>query len=514
MGTKSFTHYIALSVLLWAGSIGVCEADDKARYIVRFKSGSTSGLSSKAYAPMAARAGVRTERVLPLDNSVVVKLSEAERTALTADPNVESIEVDGKIKAFFEPNDTDYPQLYGMQGRFGIGAPSAWNITAGATTKLVAVIDSGVDFTHEDLQGSIWNNPGEIASNGLDDDANGYVDDIRGYDFGSDQGDSDPSDENGHGTHVAGIIAATGNNALGVIGVAWQTNIIPVKCLDEMGNGYISYLVNALDYISLLKDQGYPIAVVNMSLGTDEFSDALTRAVQRVADRGILLVAAAGNNYGRNNDEVASYPANTNSPNVIAVAATTASGTLAPFSNYGPTTVDIAAPGSDILSTVPVGLRGVPYDYIDGTSMAAPHVSGIAALVAAANPSAGVALIKSILLATVTPRTGLKSKTISGGIVNAYSAVSVGFASTSRYKVTGTVTRRGRGVGKVSINLRLSSGITYRRTTTTSSGGRFTFSDVPTGTYTLTPTRSGLKFTVSSRRVAVTANKQVRFTAR
>jgi subtilisin family serine protease len=236
--------------------------------------------------------------------------------------------------------------------------------------------------------------------------------------------------------------------------------------------------------------------------------------VQRVADRGILLVAAAGNNYGRNNDEVASYPANTNSPNVIAVAATTASGTLASFSNYGPTTVDLAAPGANILSTVPVGLRGVPYDYIDGTSMAAPHVSGIAALVAAANPSASVALLKSILLATVTPRTGLKSKTISGGIVNAYSAVSVGFASTSRYKVTGTVTRRGRGVGKVSINLRLSSGITYRRTTTTSSGGRFTFSDVPTGTYTLTPTRSGLKFTVSSRRVAVTANKQVRFTAR
>ena len=516
MGRKTFTQSVALALLLWAGSAGVAKADDAPRYIVRFKTklSAGAGVTAKSYSPMAASAGVKAERVLALDNSIVAKLSEAQRVALASDVDVASIELDKKIQAFFEPNDTDYPQQYGMQGTYGIGAPAAWNISTGSKTKLVAVIDSGVDFTHEDLQDSIWSNPGEIASNGLDDDANGYVDDIRGYDFGSEQGDSDPSDENGHGTHVAGIIAATGNNALGVIGVAWQTAIIPVKCLDGMGNGYISYLVNALDYVSLLKDQGYPIAVVNMSLGTDELSDALTRAVERVAQRGILVVAAAGNNYGRNNDEVASYPANTNSPNVIAVAASNTGGALASFSNYGPTTVDIAAPGSDILSTVPIAIKGVPYDYIDGTSMAAPHVSGVAALVAAVNPSAPSAVIKSILLATVTPRTGLKKKTVSGGIVNAYSAVSVGVASTSRYTVKGTVTRRGKGVGKVSIDLRLASGVTYRRTTTTTSGGRFTFADGPAGTYTVTPTRPGLKFTVSSRRVAVTSNKQVRFTAR
>ena len=511
---ESFIRGIALILVLLAGSVVVCQADDDTRYIVRFKTRLASGISAKSYAPMSASAGTKAERVLPLDNSIVVKLSEAQRAALSSHPDVEAIEIDRKIKAFFEPNDAEYSQQYGMQGTYGIDAPAAWNISAGAQTKLVAVVDSGVDFTHEDLQGSIWSNPGEIASNGLDDDGNGYVDDIRGYDFGSQQGDSDPTDENGHGTHVAGIIAATGNNALGVIGVAWQTTIIPVKCLDDMGNGYISYLVNALDYVSLLKDQGYPIAVVNMSLGTDEMSDALTRAVERVAQRGILLVAAAGNNYGRNNDELGSYPANTKSPNVISVAASNAAGGLASFSNYGPTTVDIAAPGSDILSTVPVALKGVPYDYNDGTSMAAPHVSGVAALVATVNPSAPSALIKSILLATVTPRTGLKKKTLSGGIVNAYSAVSVGVASTSLYTVKGTVTRRGRGVGKVSIALRLSSGVNYRRTATTTSGGRFTFTDVPTGTYAITPTRAGLRFTVSSRRVAVTSNKQVRFTAR
>jgi subtilisin family serine protease len=501
-------------MVIYIGCAVVCRADNEARYIVRFKTASALNAPAAAFASKTAPLGLTVERRLPLDNSMVLKLSEAQRSALAAHPDVAAIEVDGKIQAFFEPNDTEYPLMHSMQGSFGIDAPAAWNISAGTTSKLVAVVDSGVDFTHEDLQGSIWNNPGEIANNGLDDDGNGYVDDIRGYDFGSQGGDSDPSDENGHGTHVAGIIAATGNNALGVIGVAWQTNIIPVKCLDGEGNGYISYLVNALDYVSVLKDQGYPIAVVNMSLGTDQESDALTRAVERAAARGILLVAAAGNNYGRNNDQLGSYPANTDSSNVIAVTATNASGVLAPFSNYGPRTVDISAPGSDILSTVPVALRGVRYDYIDGTSMAAPHVSGVAALVAAVNPAAHGALLKSILMATVTPRTGLKKKTVSGGIVNAYSAVSVGIASKSLYRVKGTVTRRGKGIGQVSIALRLSSGVTYRRTATTTSGGRFTFNDVPGGTYTVTPTRPGLKFTVRSRKLAVTSNTLVRFTAR
>jgi subtilisin family serine protease len=514
VGRNIFVQGIVTSLIVLVASVAVCGAEDSARYIVRYKAGAVSGISAKSYSSAAASAAAKAERVLPLDNSIVVTLSSAQRDALATHPDVESLEVDKKIRAFFEPNDTSYPLQYGMQGTHGIGAPAAWNISAGAKTKLVAVVDSGVDFDHEDLQGSIWNNPGEIASNGLDDDGNGYVDDIRGYDFGSDVGDSDPTDENGHGTHVSGIIAATGNNALGVIGVAWRTNIIPVKCLDGMGNGYISYLVNALDYVSLLKDQGYPIAVVNMSLGTDEYSDALNRAVERVSARGILLVAAAGNNYGRNNDEVPSYPANTNSASVISVAASNEAGALASFSNYGPTTVDITAPGADILSTVPVALRGVPYDYIDGTSMAAPHVSGVAALVAAVNPTANAALIKSILLATVAPRSGLKKKTVSGGIVNAYSAVAVGVASNSRYRVTGTVTRRGKGVGRVAIALRLSSGMNYRRSVTTTSAGRFTFSDVPAGTYTLTPSRTGFKFTLTSRRVAVTSNKQVRFTAR
>ena len=502
---------LVLSLLSVVATSGDTCAADQERYIVRFKTITNASFSAKRFSTSSA---VRAEKVLPLDNSVVVKLSAEERAAMAASPDVESIEIDHPIHAYFEPNDPSFSLQHGLNGPHGVSAPSAWNIATGSAAKLVAVIDSGVDFNHEDLQGALWSNSGEIASNGIDDDGNGFVDDIRGYDFGSDTGDSDPTDENGHGTHVSGIIAATGNNALGVIGIAWQTKIVPVKCLDDSGNGYLSYLVNALDYVSLLKDQGYPIAIVNMSLGTDERSEALNRAVERVSARGILLVAAAGNNYGRNNDETPSFPANTDNPNVISVAATNSSGNLASFSNFGPTTVDVGAPGAAILSTVPFALKGALYDYIDGTSMAAPHVSGIAALVAAANPSASAQLIKSIILASVTPRTTLTKKLVSGGIVNAYSAASVAVASQSRFKVTGSVKRRNRGVSKVAVVLKLSTGVSYRRSTTTSSSGRFSFSDVPTGSYTITPSRSGLKFTVKSRRVAVTANKQVSFTAR
>jgi subtilisin family serine protease len=492
----------------------VAVGDDSGRYIVRFKKESPSAVARKSFTTGTSLAASKVEKVLPLDNSVVVTLNSSQRAALALHPEVESIEVDAKITAYFVPNDPAYGEQYSLSGTYGIRAPLAWDVTRGSTNRIVAVIDSGVDFTHEDLQESLWSNPGEIAGNGLDDDGNGYVDDIRGYDFGSDAGDSDPTDENGHGTHVAGIIAATGNNGLGVIGIAWNTAVIPVKCLDSQGNGYLSYLVNALDYVATLKDQGYPIVVVNMSLGTNESSDALKRAVERVASRGILLVAAAGNNFGQNNDEVPSYPANTESSSVISVAATTASGTLAGFSNYGPKTVDIAAPGANILSTVPPLLKGASYEFIDGTSMSAPIVSGVAALVAAANPDATAELIRDVILSTVTPLRSLKGKVVSGGLVDAYSAASVGVASIKRHRISGRVSRRARGVGRVTVSLRLASGPHYRKVAMTSSTGRFSFKDVPTGTYVVKAARSGIKFTMNSRRIVVSASKSVSFTVR
>jgi thermitase len=503
-----------LLLCLWAHEpLGAC-GEEPARYIVRFKSPSSSTVTSKALSTGALAMTAKAERVLPLDNSMVVTLNPSERDRLATLPDVESIEEDKKIRAFLVPNDPLYSDQYALKGTYGIRAPLAWNTTRGTRSKLVAVIDSGIDFTHEDLQDNIWNNPGEIAANGLDDDSNGYVDDISGYDFGSDEGDSDPTDENGHGTHVSGIIAATGNNGIGVTGVAWNTALIPVKCLDEQGNGFISYLVNALDYVSTLKDQGYPIAVVNMSLGTDEASEALARAARRAAARGIVLVAAAGNSYGQNNDEIPSYPANTESPNVISVAATNARGTLANYSNFGPKTVDLVAPGSDILSTSPALIKGAEYEYMDGTSMAAPVVAGVAALVASVNPSAKPTLIRDIILSTVKPLRSVKHKVVSGGLVDAYSAVKVAVASVKRYTVSGTVKRGTKGVAKVNIVISLATGPRYRKTVVTSSTGRFTFRNIPAGTYTLKASRSGITFTTSSQRVVVTASKRVRFTAR
>jgi subtilisin family serine protease len=284
--------------------------------------------------------------------------------------------------------------------------------------------------------------------------------------------------------------------------------------LDDQGRGFISYLVKSLDYVSTLKDQGYPIAVVNMSLVTDDYSQALTRAVQRAASRGIVLVAAAGNSYGQNNDAIPSYPANTQSPNVISVAATNARGLLADYSNFGPKTVDLVAPGSDILSTSPALIKGAEYEYMDGTSMAAPVVAGVAALVASANTSAKPTLIRDIILSTVKPLPSVKGKVLSGGLVDAYSAVKVAVASLKRYTATGTVKRRTKGVGNVNIALSLATGPRYRKTVVTSSSGRFTFRNVPAGTYTLKAARSGITFTTSSQRVTVTTSKTVRFTAR
>ena len=186
---------ILLSLFLLVGVSSDALGDSGHRYIVRFKKADSSTAKQKSLSIEPSFSVSKAQLALPLDNSVVVTLSDSEREALVARADVESIEVDAKVKAFFDPNDTAYPEQYALSGTYGIRAPLAWDITRGSTRKLVAIIDSGIDFTHEDLQETIWTNPGEVASNGIDDDANGYIDDIRGYDFGSDLGDSDPTDE-------------------------------------------------------------------------------------------------------------------------------------------------------------------------------------------------------------------------------------------------------------------------------------------------------------------------------
>jgi subtilisin family serine protease len=312
------------------------------------------------------------------------------------------------------PADPFFGQLWGLAGSAstgGIDAVHAWNLTTGSSEVIVAVIDSGVDYNHPDLQGNLWTNLKEIAGNGVDDDSNGYKDDVRGYDFQG--GTADPMDSLGHGTHVAGTIAAAANN-VGVCGVAWHARIMPVKFLGSNGVGYTSDAVNAIDYASRMGAK-----VANASWGGSGFSQSLSDAIQTAGNRGMLFIASAGND-AQNSDTYPQYPAAYVLPNLISVAACEADGSLAYFSNYGSSSVHLAAPGDGILSLWPNG----SYATLAGTSMAAPHVSGVAALVLAYNPSLNTASLAQRLLSSTDSLPALNGKVLTNGHIDAYRAVS------------------------------------------------------------------------------------------
>ncbi len=302
----------------------------------------------------------------------------------------------------------------GVAGKVGadIDAESAWGLTTGSRSVVVGVVDEGVDVTHPDLAANVWKNPGEVANNGIDDDANGYVDDVNGWDFfhndktvfdGSGAYPSDDTDS--HGTHVAGTIGAVGNNGVGVTGVNWQVSLMSLKILGHDGEGMapssVLVTVRAYNYAKLMKDkwastggaQGANIRVLNNSYGGGGRSQAELDAINALNASGILFVVAAGNDTS-DNDAVQVYPANYNAPNVLSVGATDSTDSRAYFSNYGARTVGMAAPGDLILSTTPNGT----YSFFSGTSMAAPHVAGAAALVCAANPSITVKRLRSALM--------------------------------------------------------------------------------------------------------------------
>ncbi|MBA2113443.1 S8 family peptidase [Bremerella alba] len=308
------------------------------------------------------------------------------------------------------PNDASYSSTYGMNQ---IDAPEAWNKTTGSDSVVVGVIDTGVDYTHPDLAGNIWTNPGEIAGNGIDDDNNGFIDDVHGYDFVNNDGD--PMDDNHHGTHVAGTIAAQGNNGRGVSGVAWNTSIMALKFLSASGAGYTSDAVRAINYATMMRTQyDVNIRVLNNSWGGGGFSGSLEAAIQASEQADILFVAAAGND-GTNNDSNPHYPSNYDVSNVISVAATDKNDNLASFSNYGASTVDIAAPGVGIYSTIAGGY----YASFSGTSMAAPHVAGVAALAFAYDPDATAAEVKDAILGGGDLISGLNGDVSTGMRLNA-----------------------------------------------------------------------------------------------
>ena len=340
-------------------------------------------------------------------------------------PLVVAVEPDFVIAPATIPNDPSFGSLWGLHntGQSGgvvnadIDAPAAWLTTTGSRGVVIAVIDTGVDYTHRDLAANAWRNAGEIAGDGIDNDGNGYVDDVFGWDFVN--RDADPMDDNGHGTHVAGTIGAVGNNGTGVVGVNWQVSIMALKFLSGSGSGSTSGAIGALNYATRMKrDFGVNVVATNNSWGGGGFSTTLREAIAGGGRAGILFVAAAGND-GTNNDSTPHYPSNYTDDALISVAATDRSNRLASFSNFGATSVDVAAPGAGIVSTLPGNRSGS----FSGTSMATPHVAGVVGLMAAANPAATAAEIRTALLATTTPVAALAGRMTTGGLVNAAAAV-------------------------------------------------------------------------------------------
>lgn len=394
--------------------------------LVKFRAGTKPGDASRAHSLNGARvveefASIGWQRI---------KLAGAASVAEAAKryekfPNIESVQPNYYYHLLNTPNDTRFVNAPGMYGLMKISAPLAWDLNTGSQNVVVADIDTGLRYTHEDLAANTWTNPGEIAGNGLDDDANGFIDDVHGYDFFFN--DSNPFDDiggvGGHGTHTAGTIGAVGNNALGVVGVNWNVRIMAIKIYSPAGTNTTSaMLINAYNYVTLMKNRGVNIRVTNNSYGgcleACGYDQATKDALDAMGNAGILNVFAAGNS-GTNNDTAPHYPSNYTSPSILAVAASDQNDIR--IFNFGPNSVDLAAPGFQILSTY--NRSNSDYTPLSGTSMATPHVAGAAALLSAHNPNLSAASLKATLMNTVDVLANWNGVVKTGGRLNVANAL-------------------------------------------------------------------------------------------
>ena len=335
---------------------------------------------------------------------------EALRTRLRSSDRVQRVEDDGPIAISKNANDPGVSEQYAIKQKddHDIDAPGAWNQRTSCTK--VAVLDSGVQTNHPDLKGNLWENTKD-PSNGRDDDGNGVVDDRFGGDLVDGKGSGD--DQHGHGTHVAGIIGARGNNDRGIAGLCWSVKIVAVRVLDAEGRGTWSQEIAGIDYAI-----GAGAKVINASFGGPTGSEIVREAIQRAKSKGVLLVAAAGND-GVNADATPAFPAAYPDSNILSVAATNSKDKLASFSNYGATTVDLAAPGDRVAST----FWHSDYAYMSGTSMAAPYVAAAAAMLRKEHSSWSLGDISARLRKKGNALKSLKGKTASGKRLNISSAL-------------------------------------------------------------------------------------------
>ena len=376
--------------------------------LIQFVSGTSSALIAADLAAVGGRV-VTSYADGPTTVALPPWLNQAAAVAaLKSAPGVVSDEADASFHASgvkaaiapLVPNNPSFPREWGMSA---VDAPSAWALTTGTSATIVAVLDTGIDINNAAFAGRLWTNP---QPNGGD----GYRGDLHGWNFID--GNNSLQDDNGHGTHVTGILAASGNNGVGVAGIDWGARIMPLKVLDSQGNGTTDSAVNGV-YFAV----NHGAKVINASWGGDAYSQAMLDALNFANSKGVVFVTAAGNESA-NNDVTTTYPASYRTPNELVVAAVDQSGALGSYSNWGATTVDLAAPGTDIYSTVRGG-----FDTYSGTSMSVPFVAGTVALVAGANPGLSAAQLVGRVKATVKPDPALNGLMQSPGLVDPYYAL-------------------------------------------------------------------------------------------
>jgi subtilisin family serine protease len=423
--------------------------------VIKFKEGTPQSIVSQ----LVNRFNINTLRnYSELPNFSFVSVTSSENLTLDeiiarykADPNVEYVEPNFRYtiptnehswknssllsqsispkKNSLIPNDPYFESLWGLYnvgqkvnnkpgGIAGtdINVLDAWDLSTGDDQMVVAIVDTGIDYNHPDIKPNIWVNENEIPDNGIDDDNNGVIDDVHGYNAIDDSGD--PMDDNDHGTHCAGTIGAAGDNGEGIVGVNWKVKLMGLKFLSGDGSGSLNDALETINYALEMKKRGVNIRILSNSWGGGDYSKALHEAIKALNKEGILFVAAAGNS-AMDTDKYPHYPSSYEADNVLSVAAINNQDSMASFSNYGAKSVHIGAPGVDIYSTIP----GNDYAFFSGTSMATPHVSGVASLILTNHSSLTPKELIDRVVSTATKTKALEGKTISGGRINTYDAI-------------------------------------------------------------------------------------------